>query len=320
MPRSADLPATLPDRAHAGIAGARCGALALLMLGANGAQAQAIEPRAYANAPVGVNFAISGFAHTRGGVAFDPSLPLTDARLETSSLVLAYARTLDLWGRSGKFDLIVPYVALSGSALFNGDAVRREITGFGDPALRVSVNFVGAPALSLAEFRSYRQDLIAGASLQVFVPAGQYDPTRLVNIGSHRWSFKPELGVSKAAGPWTIELQAAAQVFTRNDSFYNDNRRTQDPIYSLQGHTIYNFRGGAWGSLDATYFAGGRTTINGTLNNDLQVNGRVGGTLSLPVNTNHSVKFYLSSGVATRTGNSFDLIGAAWQYRWGGGL
>ncbi len=295
-------------------------ALALLALGANGALAQSIEPRAYSNAPVGVNFVISGFAHTRGGVGFDPSLPLTDARFETSSLVFAYARVLDLWGRSGKFDVIVPYAALSGSALYNGAPVARQITGLADPALRLSVNFVGAPALSLADFRSYRQDLIVGASLQVSVPTGQYDPTRLVNIGSHRWSFKPELGVSKTAGAWTIELQGAVQFFTPNDSFYNGNRRTQDPIGSVQGHAIYNFRGGAWGSLDATYFAGGRTTVDGMLNNDLQVNWRAGGTLSLPVDANHSVKFYLSRGVAARTGNSFDLIGAAWQYRWGGGL
>jgi hypothetical protein len=296
------------------------GAAALLMLGAADAQAQSIEPRAYSNAPVGVNFVISGFAYTRGPVAFDPALPLTDAKLRTSSLVLAYARTLDLWGRSGKFDLIVPYVDLSGSALYNGDPVERQIAGLADPALRLSVNFFGAPALSLAEFRAYRQDLIAGASLQVSVPAGQYDPTRLVNIGSHRWSFKPELGVSKASGPWTVEFQASAKFFTANDSAYNGSRVEQDPIYSLQGHTIYNFRDGSWASLDATYFAGGRTTVNGTLNNDLQANWRVGGTLSLPVNINQSVKFYLSSGVAARTGNSFDLIGAAWQYRWGGGL
>jgi hypothetical protein len=29
-------------------------------------------------------------------------------------------------------------------------------------------------------------------------------------------------------------------------------------------------------------------------------------------------KGYVSSGVSARTGNSFDLVGIAWQYRWGG--
>ena len=96
--------------------------------------------------------------------------------------------------------------------------------------------------------------------------------------------------------------------------------RSQDPLYSLQGHVIYGFRSGIWTSLDATYFAGGRTTVNGVRNYDLQQNWRLGGTLALPVNRANSIKFYVSSGVAARTGNNYDAIGVAWQYRWGGGL
>jgi hypothetical protein len=42
--------------------------------------------------------------------------------------------------------------------------------------------------------------------------------------------------------------------------------------------------------------------------------------LALPVDAHNSIKLYASSGVAARTGNNFDLIGIAWQYRWGGGL
>ena len=34
------------------------------------AQAQDIEPRAYSNAPVGVNFLIAGYAYTKGAVPF----------------------------------------------------------------------------------------------------------------------------------------------------------------------------------------------------------------------------------------------------------
>jgi len=63
----------------------------LLLLGVS-ARAQEIEPRAYANAPVSVNFLIAGYAYTQGGIAFDPALPVTDPELETSSAVLAYAR------------------------------------------------------------------------------------------------------------------------------------------------------------------------------------------------------------------------------------
>jgi len=287
---------------------------------ASPARAQDIEPRAYSNAPIGVNFLIAGYAYTRGGLSFDPAVPITNANLNTSNVVLAYARVLDLWGKSGKFDVIVPYTWLSGTADYQGAPVQRTVSGFANSAFRLSVNLYGAPALTLPEFADWEQDLIIGASLQVWAPWSQYDSSKLVNIGTNRWSFKPEVGISKAVGPWTLELQAAVTFFTDNADFFGGNTRSQDPLYSLQGHLIYGFRSGIWTSVDATYVAGGRTTLNGVLNNDLQQNWRAGATLALPLDRANSIKFYASSGVAARTGNNYDLIGIAWQYRWGGGL
>ena len=282
--------------------------------------AQDIEPRSYSNAPIGVNFLIAGYAYTRGGLSFDSSLPITNVHLQTSNAVAAYARSLDFWGKSGKFDVIVPYSWLSGTAEYAGDSVRRVVNGFSDPRFRLSVNLYGAPALTLNEFRDYRQDLIVGASLQISAPWGQYDSERVVNLGTHRWWFKPELGVSKAKGPWTLELSAGATFYTDNNNFYGGNERSQDPAYSSQAHVIYGFESGAWLSVDATYFAGGRTTVNGVLDNNLQQNWRFGGTLAFALDVRNSIKLYASSGVSARTGNNFDLLGIAWQYRWGAGL
>ena len=282
--------------------------------------AQEIEPRSYSNAPVGVNFLVVGYGYTSGGVPTDSSLPLTDPQLDTSNAIFAFARTLDLWGKSGKFDAIVPYTWLSGSADYAGQPVERTVNGFANPLFRLSINLYGAPALPLKEFSDYKQDLIVGASLQVSVPWGQYDDARLINIGTNRWFFKPEIGVSKALGAWTLEGAAAVTLYTDNTDFFGGNTRAQDPLYSIQGHVIYSFRGGVWASGDATWFAGGRTTLNGALRNDLQQNWRVGGTLAFPIDRYNSVKIAASSGVSARTGNSFDLIAVAWQHRWGGGL
>src|SRR5512134_116209 len=77
-------------------------------------QGQSIEPRSYSNAPVGTNFVIFGLAVTQGGLSIDPAVPLTEPDLETTSGVLAYARILDLWGKSAKFDVIAPYTFLTG--------------------------------------------------------------------------------------------------------------------------------------------------------------------------------------------------------------
>jgi hypothetical protein len=174
--------------------------LALIALG-RGADAQDLEPRAYVNTPVGLNFLLAGYGYAAGGVATDPSLPLQNADIKVHSALLAYARALDVWGTSGKVDVVVPYAWLSGSADVMGQSRERDVSGFADPRLRFSVNLYGAPALSLQEFAHYRQDVIIGASLQVSAPLGQYNPDKLVNIGTNRWSFKPEVGISKAWGP-----------------------------------------------------------------------------------------------------------------------
>jgi hypothetical protein len=294
-----------------------CWALAAIALPAG---AQEIEPRAYSNAPVGVNFLIAGYAQTQGGLSFDSALPASNPELTTLNAVLAYARVLEIAGKSAKFDVIAPLTDLSGSVDFDGQQVRRSISGLADPKFRLSINIFGAPALPLKEFAGFRQDLIVGASLQVSAPVGQYDASRLVNLGTNRWSLKPELGVSQALGRWTLEGTAAVTLFTDNGDFYQGRTRSQDPLYSLQAHVIYSFGSGVWGSLDGTYFAGGRTTLDDTLMNDLQQNWRVGATLAFPINVRNSIKLYGSSGVSARTGNSFDLLGIAWQYRWGGGL
>ena len=294
---------------------------ACALLGASpAARAQDIEPRAYSNAPVGVNFLVASYAYARGGLSFDSSVPITDPKLRTNSALFAYARALDLWGMSAKFDMIVPYAWLTGTANYAGQPVEREVSGFGDPRLRLYVNLYGAPALSAKDFARYQQDLIVGASLQVSVPAGQYDNTKVVNLGTNRWFVKPEVGVSKALGRWTLEAAAAVTVFADNDDFLGGGTRSQDPLYSLQGHALYTFPHGVWGSVDATYFAGGRSTLNGVPGNDLQQNWRLGATLAFPVDLRNSIKLYGSHGVSARTGNNYDLLGLAWQYRWGGGL
>ncbi len=281
---------------------------------------QDLEPRAYSNIPVGLNFIIAGYVYTAGGVLFDPAIPIENANIRIHGTVFAYARSVKIGGMSGRIDMVLPYAWLSGTADFQGQPASREVSGLGDPRLRMTVNLLGAPALPLSGFKDYRQDLIIGVSLQVFMPASQYDNDRLVNIGTNRFTFKPEIGISKTVGPLFLELSGGAAFYTVNNDFYNGKTRSQKPIGSIQGHVVYSFKRGIWTSLDGTYYWGGKTTLEGVEGNDLQKNSRFGFTFALPVNIHNSLKLYLSTGVSTRTGSDFNLIGVAWQYRWGGGL
>src|SRR5260370_17866115 len=138
----------------------------------------------------------------------------------------------------------------------------------------MSVNLLGAPGLSAKDFASYRQDLIAGVSLQFSAPLGQYDNSKLLNLGNNRWSFKPEFGISKAWGPWTFEVAPSVTVFSDNTDFFGGNTFSQSPIYAVQGHILYTFQSGIWMALDGIYFAGGRTALNGAKSTNQHANTR----------------------------------------------
>jgi hypothetical protein len=291
-----------------------------LVFAATHASAGELEPRAYANTPVGLNFLMGGYAYSEGGLSTSASSPIKDAQLRIHTEFFAYARALDVWGKSGKFDVVLPYSQLSGTAMVDGQPRERQVSGLNDPRFRFSVNFYGAPALSMQEFSSYRQDILIGASVQVSAPVGQYDSGKLVNIGTNRWSIKPDIGISKAVGPLTLELTAGVTFFTNNEEYYGGTTLEQAPVYSTQAHVIYHFPGGVWGALDGTYDYGGRTTVGGVRNDDVQKNSRWGATLALPVNRNNSIKLYASTGASIRTGSDYTLGGIAWQYRWGEGL
>ena len=283
------------------------------------ANAQEAEPRSYSNAPIGLNFLISGYVYSQGKIAFDPDTAIANATFHSNTGVLAYVRSFDFAGRSAKFDMIVPTSSFAAQGLVDGEPRDREMSGLGDPRFRVSVNLFGAPALSAKDFTSYRQDVIVGVSLQVSAPLGQYDNSKLLNLGSNRWSFKPELGISKAWGPWTFEVAPSVIFFGDNTDFFGGNTFSQAPIYSVQGHVIYTFQSGIWMALDGLYFAGGSTALNGVKSDNEQAITRAGLTVALPIDRQNSLKLSASTGITTRTGSELTAVSIAWQYRWGDG-
>ena len=291
-------------------------AVLLLLLAPALAAAQSLDPRAYSNLPVGLNFLLAGYAHSQGEIAIE-GLPLQDGRTRVHALPVGYVRSLDVFGSSGNVALLLPVVDLTATGSLDGvTEVRREVSGLADPTLRLAVNFYGAPALRPAEFAAWRQDLIVGASLALTAPLGQYDEDRLINIGSNRWSIKPELGMSQAFGQWTIELAAGVTWFTGNDEFFNGNTRSQEPIYSAQMHLTRHLGRGRWGAFSATYYDGGRNSINGVEREQKLGGTRVGLTVSLPVDRQNSIRLSAHGGLYARTGSDFKGLGAIWQHLW----
>lgn len=295
-------------------------AVGLLVASISNLHAQDLEPMAYANAPVGLNFLLAGYGYLHGDVLLDPSVPVEDVHVTVHTAVTGYVRSVDVLGKSGKVFLVLPYAWLSARGKVASESRKREVSGFVDPRLRLSVNLYGAPALSPEEFKDYRQKTIIGMSLLITAPFGKYDSDRLVNIGTNRWSFKPEIGVSQALGRLTFELTSGVTFYTDNGDFFGGQKLEQEPIYSVGGYLIYHFKRHMWASIDAIYYTGGRATIDGEKKDNEMENWRNGFTIAIPVNRSHSIKLYGSTGVWMRRGTDYDAVGIAWQYRWGGGL
>jgi hypothetical protein len=176
----------------------------------------------------------------------------------------------------------------------------------------------GAPAASVLEIAKAPRRTILGVSLNLAAPTGEYYPDKLINLGTNRWSLRPELAVSKPIGQrWLLDTYAGVWFFTANDESYPGTlRKTQSPLGSFQGHLSYNFTRLLWAALDVTYYVGGRATVEGLAPTDLQNNVRVGGTLAVPVGQRHSIKIAASKGAIVRLGADFTTVSVAWQTGW----
>jgi hypothetical protein len=296
-----------------------CAAGLALLSFVHGACAQDIEPRAYTNTPVGLNFFAVGYHRSDGALVFDPALPVTDASAKVDTAFLGYVRTLGVAGKSAKIGLSLPYATFDAQGYVAGEFRTRKQSGLADPTFYFTINLSGAPALNLEEFKNYRQDLITGFTLKITAPLGVYDDEKALNIGTNRWSFEPGLGLSKAIGRWTLETAGSVIFYTDNDDFLDGKTREQDPIYTVRGDVIYTFPNRIWVAFGTTYFTGGRTTVDGTAERDLDDNWRAGAVLTVPVNRKNSIKLYGGSGISTRSGTDYDGFGLLWQYLWGRG-
>jgi hypothetical protein len=288
-----------------------CGALALTEV-----RAQELEPGAYAVAPVGLNIVLVANTFSVGDLSFDPAGPIDEARSRINVTALGYIRALNLAGRSGQIAIAVPIVVGHLEGRYLGEQAEVTRSGAGDARLRIAINLYGAPVLDRRAFATYRTRRSLGASLTVAMPSGRYSSDRLINVGGDRWAFKPELGFVQGVGRWVFEAYGGVWLFTKNDPFYRGSIRTQDPIASAQFHVHYVVAPRLELSANTNFYAGGRTTLNGRRNLDLQRNSRVGLTMVTRLPRGHTLRTAISGGAYTTIGADFTSVSVAWQRAW----
>jgi hypothetical protein len=288
--------------------------IAALVVGTQ-AYAQEMEPRAYSASPTGATFLGAALSRSAGSVVFDPTLPITDVEAGINGAAVAAGMTFGLLGKLALISAAVPYAwgDISGQVYEEAGSVTRS--GLADTRIRLSINLRGNDAMRIAEFAKTPRRTIVGASLTVAAPTGEYDGTKLINLGNHRWAFKPEAGVAVPRGRWEIDAYAGVWLFTSNPDFFPGGQmRTQDPLFALQGHVSYTIRPRLWLAANATWYAGGKSQVAGGAPSATVNNSRLGVTASLPVGRQQSIKLSYGNGVIVRGGTNFRTFSVGWQW------
>jgi hypothetical protein len=234
---------------------------------------------------------------------FDPALNVTPgANLDATMALAGFAHTFTLFDRSAMAAVILPMGRIAGEVTVRGNTFMQSTNGFGDPMLEFDFNILGPRAQktipdSLRYESGFSLDLLADLAL----PIGDYDSSQPLNLGQNRWYGRLGAPVIWQLGAWvpgrrtTLEFLPAVWLFGTNDNYVGQTLQT-DPMFQLDAHLTRDFTPHIWGSLDATWYKGGQSSINGVPGKKLN-NFGAGLTFGYQINDNLNLTFGYKSTV-----------------------
>ena len=282
--------------------------------------AQFTDPRNYQNTPVGINQLELGYAYVRSDTSIDESFIVSGATLNLNQGLIDYTRYFALLHRLAWAEATIPVANLSGS--ISGTGITASTTGTGDSAYSAALLLKGGPALTPQQFANAETTTSVGLSLSITAPTGQYDPNKLFNLGSGRWSFKPEIGLSTPFGPdqrWVFDAYANTYLYTNNTRYRGVEVLRQRALLGLEGHISYTFSNTVWASFDTRYSFLGATNVSGVNQNDSQQNFIVGSELVVAPTPRNAFIFEFAKAAIHKNGDSLTGFTVRYDYTWGRG-
>lgn len=260
--------------------------------------------RDWQNTPTDLNMVFGYYNRLDTNTPIDTSLPITGLSLNADLYLFRYARSFGIDGRNSAIQIIQPYADISASfdnaQFFSGT---KHNGGMGDTQVVFAHNFFGGPALTAAEFANWTPETFLTGAFWLTMPTGDYDKDRIINIGSNRWVFKPEIGFGTPIGPTWLEINTYVSLFGDNKDYHGDSKLEQKPLYAIEGHYSYTINRALWVSLDATYNRGGESKIDGDWQDNKQENGLLGASLGFMLSPQFGGLVAYSDTVSERTGS-----------------
>ena len=260
--------------------------------------------RDWQNTPTNLNMVFGYYNRVDTNTPIDTTLPINGLSLDADLYLFRYARSFGIDGRNSAIQFIQPYADVSASfdnaQFFSGT---KRNGGMGDTQIVFAHNIFGGPALTAEEFASWKPETFLTGALWVTMPTGDYDKDRIINIGSNRWVFKPELGFGTPIGPTWLEINTYVSLFGDNKDYHGDSKLEQKPLYAIEGHYSYTINRALWVSLDATYNRGGESRIDGDWQDNKQENGLLGASLGFMLSPQFGGLIAYNDTVSERTGS-----------------
>ena len=284
------------------------------------AYAQFTDPHNYDNTAVGTNQAEVAYTFAHSDVSIDTGLVIAGAKLNLNAGTIDYSHYFGLANHVMWVNGAVPIAGLSGSV--TGTNIRGSINGAADSSYQVAALLKGGPALRVADFDNYKPETIVGVSLSVAAPSGQYNGNRILNLGSDRWLFRPEIALSYPFGPeqkWQLDTYANCEFYTDDVSYRGTKILSEQPLPGFEGHVSYSLNDKIWVALDTRYSLRGDTSINRVDQSDSQQNFIIGSEVNLALNSQHSLVFEFAKALVHRNGTSYTGFTLKYDFVWGKG-
>ena len=142
----------------------------------------------------------------------------------------------------------------------------------------------------------------------------------MLNLGTHRWSFKPEIGVAYPFGveqKWEVDGYINAFFFTDNTAYHGVEVLRQEPLLGVEGHLSYSATKSVWASLDTRYAFRGETVLDGLAQNNSQQDLIVGAEVHWLPNSHNSLGLVFAKALVHRSAPDYTGVVVKYAYSWG---
>jgi hypothetical protein len=255
-----------------------------------------VPPRFYWKSLAGANAVPVIFQSLSGNAnPVDPAYVVSpNSSVDANVAIAGYAKMLPLFDRTLTLAVLEPMGRISGNTSVAGVNYNQDANGFGDPMAEVGINLIGPKAMkTIPDIMRYEPQFSLDVIVDVAFPIGEYDSSQPLNLGQNRWYGRVGAPIVWQIGPWvpgrrtTLEVLPSVWLFSDNNDYVGQTLST-DPMFQVEAHLTRDFTEHFWGSLDATYLAGGKSTVGGVPGDSLNNLG-VGFTLGYQINDNLSL-------------------------------